>query len=390
MKELRNIINEYEKIKGEQDLALATVVRVRGSSYRSPGARMLIRKDGRWTGSISGGCLEGDALRKARKIMADKQPMLITYDTMDDENNNLGVGLGCNGIIDVLLEPVTESNNAIVRLKNLLTIDDITILATVFHSQTDTVNAGDQLYLDPSQNFKGNINYDELSIPLKKEMLNAYKKRKPAVMSFLNGSVEVFLEIIEPSIDLQIFGAGFDAKPVVEIAKALGWYVNVFDECIAHLAPVNFPLADKVSLCQRDASTEEIHIKPYTAVVLMSHSYDYDYAVLKKLLKTPVRYIGILGPKKRWDKMIVGLEKEGLSEIDHSRIHSPVGLDIGAETPEEIALSIITEIQAKFTQRSGGFLKYRNKPIHQRDGKDDQVFKQVFINPGSVSKQAKS
>lgn len=390
MKELRNIICEYDKIKNEHEMALATVVRVKGSSYRSPGARMLIRKDGRWTGSISGGCLEGDALRKARKIMASKKPMLVTYDTMDDENNSLGVGLGCNGIIDVLLEPITNDNNAVARLKNLVAIEDMTVLATVFRSEGPDVHPGDQIYLDPNFVFKGNIKDEKLVTLLKKELLEVYDKRKPTVKSLLNDSVEVFLEIIEPSIDLQIYGAGFDAKPVVEIAKTLGWQVSVYDECIAHLAPINFPEADTVSLCQRDMPENEIKIKPYSAAVLMSHSYDYDYAVLKKLINTSVKYIGILGPKKRSDKMFIQLEKDGFTNIKKDRIHSPVGLDIGAETPEEIALSIITEIQAKFSQRSGGFLKYRNKPIHQRDGKDDQVFKQVFLNPNTSIKKARS
>ncbi|MDX1629744.1 MAG: XdhC family protein, partial [Fulvivirga sp.] len=127
---------------------------------------------------------------------------------------------------------------------------------------------------------------------------------------------------------------------------------------------------------------EIVQVKPYTAAVLMSHNYPYDYAVLKKLLHTPVRYIGMLGPKKRVERMFSDLEDEGMkmSHEDHHRIHSPIGLDIGAETPEEIAFSIIGEIQARFRNRGGGFLKYRQAPIHQRDGAEGQVFRQVYIN----------
>ena len=107
MKEQKAIIDAFQKTDlGERKAALATVVQVRGSSYRSPGARMLITDDGKWVGSISGGCLEGDALRKARKVMSDKKPLTVTYDTSEDSNQNLGIGLGCNGVIDVLIEPV--------------------------------------------------------------------------------------------------------------------------------------------------------------------------------------------------------------------------------------------------------------------------------------------
>ena len=113
----------------------------------------------------------------------------------------------------------------------------------------------------------------------------------------------------------------------------------------------------------------------------MSHNYEYDRDVLRKLLSSPSPYIGILGPRKRFDKMIAEFEKENirLSSEDLHRIHSPFGLDIGAEAPDEIALSIISEIQGKFANRSGGFLKYRNAPIHHRDSRSDQVFKQVYL-----------
>lgn len=388
MKEFKSIVEEYDKIKDTQPLALATVVKVRGSSYRSPGARMLIRKDGRWTGSISGGCLEGDALRKARQVMNSGEVKLVTYDTMDDENNDLGVGLGCNGIIDVLIEPITEKNNPVERLRSFCELEDMTVVATVFQSKNDL---GSSLWLDKALRPVSNISDTELEKTIYSDALNVYKNRKPTINTYRNNEEEVFFEIVEPSIDLIIFGGGFDAKPVTSIASTLGWEVRVTDECIAHVAPVNFPEAN-VSYCKRENFTKDIEIKPYSAAVLMSHTYDYDLAALKMLLTTDIKYIGILGPKKRTEKMLNQLGEEGLilTTEDTHRIHSPVGLDIGAETPEEIALSIITEIQAKFTNRSGGFLKYRKAPIHHRDGKDEQVFKQVFINNSATHSQSNS
>jgi xanthine dehydrogenase accessory factor len=153
-----------------------------------------------------------------------------------------------------------------------------------------------------------------------------------------------------------------------------------------------FPKADKLSLCHREFVDRDFNITPYTACILMSHNYEYDRDVLRKLLSSPAPYIGILGPRKRFDKMVDEFSREGihLSADDLHRIHSPIGLDIGAETPDEIAISILAEIQGKFANRSGGFLKYRNAPIHYRDLKSDQVFKQVFLTDNPQNKNAKS
>jgi xanthine dehydrogenase accessory factor len=168
---------------------------------------------------------------------------------------------------------------------------------------------------------------------------------------------------------------------VSELAKSLGWTVSVTDECVAHIAPLFFPTADKLTLCQREFIDRDFDITPYTACVLMSHNYEYDRDVLKKLLKTNTPYIGILGPRKRFDKMQSEFSIQGVSltDEDFQRIHSPIGLDIGAEAPDEIAISIIAEIQSKFSNRSGGFLKYHSGPIHQRDPNSDQVFKQLYV-----------
>jgi xanthine/CO dehydrogenase XdhC/CoxF family maturation factor len=191
----------------------------------------------------------------------------------------------------------------------------------------------------------------------------------------------VFIELVQPTISVILFGGGFDARPVSQLAKSLGWEVMVTDECVAHIAPIFFPTADKLSLCQRQFIDRDFNITPNTACVLMSHNYEYDRDVLKKLLTSEAPYIGILGPRKRFDKMKDEFEQEGLilNSDDLLKIHSPIGLDIGAEAPDEIAISIVAEIQSKFSHRSGGFLKYRNGPIHQRDRAGDQVFKQVYL-----------
>lgn len=392
MKEFKNIVAEYKKIDfGKRKAALATVVKVRGSSYRSPGARMLITDDGKWVGSISGGCLEGDALRKARQVMTDKIPFTVTYDTREESNQNLGIGLGCNGVIDVLIEPldVTDTGNPAEFFERIISVNTPVALATVFAS-TDRRQTGQKILVSAQETKFVTVSDDQLVRRIMADLLQVFETKKSEARTYQTGEekIDVFLELIQPSISLILFGGGFDARPVSLLAKSLGWEVSVTDECVAHIAPLFFPTADKLSLCQRSFIDRDFTITPYTACVLMSHNYEYDRDVLRKLLKTETPFIGILGPRKRFDKMLEEFEKEGivLTAEDFQRIHSPIGLDIGAEAPDEIAVSIVAEVQSKFSNRSGGFLKYRNGPIHQRDTKSDQVFKQVFINTPAEKK----
>jgi xanthine dehydrogenase accessory factor len=390
MKEQKAIIDAFQKTDlTQRKVALATVVQVKGSSYRSPGARMLITDDGKWVGSISGGCLEGDALRKARQVMTDKKPLTVTYDTSEDSNQNLGIGLGCNGVIDVLIEPVNEGDHAnpITLFETLVSSKESVALATIFSGPDFT---GEKFLINENKDVLMSFSNERLNDLLLPDLSQVFETKRSEAkrFTFEGETLEVFIELIQPAISLMIFGGGFDARPVSQLAKSLGWQVTVTDECVAHIAPVFFPTADKLSLCHRDFVDRDFDITPFTACVLMSHNYEYDRAVLKKLLSSPAPYIGILGPRKRFDKMVDEFTAEGIrvSGDDLHRIHSPIGLDIGAEAPDEIALSIISEIQGKFANRSGGFLKYRKAPIHQRDAKSDQVFKQVYLDGGRHSK----
>jgi xanthine dehydrogenase accessory factor len=378
VKEFKVIVNEYKKIDlTQRKSALATVVQVRGSSYRSPGARMLITDDGRWLGSISGGCLEGDALRKARQVMNDQQPITVTYDTNEESNQNLGINLGCNGIIDVLIEP---ASNVIQLFEQFIGSSEPLALATIFSES----GRADKLLINHDQKEIHSFQDAELNQKVKKDLSELFVTKKSAVKKYFHRGkeIEIFLEFIQPSLKLILFGAGVDARPVSQLAKSMGWDVEVTDECIAHIAPIFFPAADKISLCQREFVDRDFIITPYTACVLMSHNYEYDRDVLKKLIDSPASYIGIMGPRKRFDKMVKELKDQGIQMDDHdlSRIYSPIGLDIGAEAPDEIALSLIAEIQTKFSNRTAGFLKDRVVPIHERDLTSDQVFKRVYYS----------
>lgn len=390
MKEQKAIVEAFRKTNpGLHKAALATVVKVRGSSYRSPGARMLISDDGKWVGSISGGCLEGDALRKARKVMTDQMPLAVTYDTSEDSNQNLGIGLGCNGIIDVLIEPISTGtlHDPISLFERVLPSQEPLALATIF---SDKKYQAEKLLINAQHEVIIPFTNKDVTDVVIGDLGRVFEtKRSEAKRYIFEGAeLDVFVELIQPGISVMIFGGGFDARPVSALAKSMGWEVSVTDECVAHIAPVFFPDADKLSLCQREFIDRDFLITPFTACVLMSHNYEYDRDVLRRLLKSPTPYIGILGPRKRFEKMLDEFAADGihLTSDDLHRIHSPIGLDIGAEAPDEIALSIISEIQGKFSNRSGGFLKYRNAPIHQRDTKSDQVFKQVFLNGGETSR----
>lgn len=367
MKEISRIVEVFEQIDFTQrKAALATVVWVEGSSYRRPGARMLITDDGRWEGAISGGCLEGDALRKARQVMLDGKAIVVTYDTMDDGANSFGVGLGCNGIIDVLIEPVSPDNpkNPVATLKEFTQKRDVRALATVLKS--DDISG-----LAPGDRFTLTAQSSEF-IPdwLYHDVSEVFNTGKPLTRTYavLEGYADVFIERIDPGIELVIFGAGYDVIPVAKMARDLGWQVTVTDDCIAHLSPKRFPVATCVLYANRDVVIDQLTITSRTAAVLMSHNFNYDRAVLEKLLTTDVPYIGMLGPRKRFDKMQDEFNKAGLhySKASLGRVHAPIGLDVGAETPDEIALSIMAEIKAFFTKGAGGFLKDKTGPIHER------------------------
>lgn len=376
MKELSRIVEAYDQIADtQQKAALATVVKVQGSSYRRAGARMLMTDDGRWTGAISGGCLEGDALRKARQAILHNKPSVVTYDTMTDENaSRLGVGLGCNGIIDVLIEPMDylhEQMDLMQVFKYFLQDRKRAAIATIFNVEESMQNGiGQRFIIDSRRHELSNIEDPFLKEQMHPDLLSALEKGQSShkIYPVEKGRVEVSIEILHPSLELIIFGGGYDATPVVKLGDTLGWQVTVTDDCIAHTGSKRFPGACQVLHAPRENVVEKLSITPYTYTVLMSHNYAYDIAVLPHLLATDVRYIGILGPRKRYLKMLDELAQKGMpvSEEDQQRIYSPIGLDLGAETPDEIALSIISEIQAIHQGRKGGSLKEKQGFIHER------------------------
>jgi xanthine/CO dehydrogenase XdhC/CoxF family maturation factor len=190
--------------------------------------------------------------------------------------------------------------------------------------------------------------------------------------------LKVFVETLSPPISLVVFGAGHDALPVVEFARGLGWQTEVVDPQARPVSRSRFAAADRVTLARPEEVGARVSITPRTLTLLMSHNYSHDLELLKFLLASPARYIGVMGPRKRTERMLSELAASdglfSLGEADRSRLHSPAGLDIGANAPAEIALSIVAEMRAVLDERRGGMLRERRGSIHGSAGDGERVF----------------
>ncbi|HKC35568.1 MAG TPA: XdhC/CoxI family protein [Chitinophagaceae bacterium] len=381
MKEIRDIIKAFDEAQqiGKQT-ALATVVHVEGSSYRRPGARMLIEDDGQLTGAISGGCLEGDALRKALLVMTEKRSRLVTYDTMDDDDAKFGVGLGCNGIIQVLIEPidVADPNNPIRYLKTVNEKRQKAVLTTLFSLQDKKdPQYGTCLLLKEDGNIIDHtpVLKDVLIADAKDALMNQHSSFKNYISE--NQNLTAFIEVIGPPVSVIIIGAGNDVMPLVDMADVLGWETTVVDGRANYAKKERFVSACQVLVSKPEQVLEQIVFDERTVFLLMTHNYNYDMAMLRQLLRKNISYLGMLGPKKKRERMLNELKDEGITftEQQLAILHSPVGLDIGAETSEEIALSILAEIKASFAGKDVQSLRTIREVIHPRSATEIEEVK---------------
>lgn len=366
MKELQEIVTAWEILCAEgREAVLATVVQVSGSTYRRPGARMLLAAEGRLAGSVSGGCLEGDLVKKAQ-WHTRSGAALVTYDSTDEDDVVWGFGLGCNGVVQVLLERVAPNTPGPLRLlQSVLHERTPGVIATVIGGE-GRARVGQRLLLLP------NGRQDTLSdaallaqVENDAQAVLAARRSQTETYALPGGtSAVVFLEAVLPPLPLVIFGANHDALPLVRLAKELGWHVTVADVRGAH--PERFPEADRVLAGSADTLCREISWDAQTAAVVMTHNYSDDKRLLRRLLETSAFYVGQLGPKARTERLLAEISDNGfvVTDAHRSRLHGPVGLDIGADTPEQIALSIIAEIQAARTGRTGESLRERRDPLH--------------------------
>lgn len=319
MKELQDILQLVRTHPGP--LALATLVGVEGASYRRVGTRLLLDRSGPLRGSLSGGCLEGDIHARALEVLATGTPRRLQYDLRGEVDLVWGSGSGCEGRLDILLEPLVGFPEWMGWLE--------------------------QAWSDRSQlTLHTDLGADHLG----RRSRQPFPATQPA-----------FVEILLPPTALWILGAGDDSQPLVRMAKALGWWVGVLDHRPAFARPGRFPEADEVRSGQPGAALPALPLDPTTAVVLMTHHYAKDLEALRCLLPSAAGYVGLMGSRARGAKLLQELAAEGLRPSP--RFHTPVGLDLGVSDPEGIALAILAEIQAFLAGRSAQPLGASTTPI---------------------------
>ncbi|WP_288371215.1 XdhC/CoxI family protein [uncultured Algoriphagus sp.] len=370
MKEFKQIVEAYENCKEfGKKAALATVVQVIGSAYRRPGARMLVTEDGTLTGAISGGCLEGDALRKAQMVIFQQKSMLVTYDTTDEDDQKFGVGLGCNGIIHVLIEPLDflDQSNPVELIKEAVKGRETSLLLTLFSVPNSRSEQIGTVFLQKGNHQYGNTEkiHSQLWLKLKHE-IQAFDQNTSQIHAYPEfEDLSVFFELVRPSVRVLLFGAGNDTIPVARLADLLGFELILIDGRKNMATASRFPSAKEIIVSPADDLDGEIDCDLNTVALLMTHNFEYEVSVLADLQKYMIPYIGILGPKKKTEKLINRLQNQGMN-VNRDNIYAPIGLEIGAETSEEIALSIFAEIKAVLNKKQPIFLRDKQGPIHEK------------------------
>lgn len=379
MRELTDILNVWQAVRAEgRGAALATVVRVEGSAYRRPGARMLIHSGNSTVGGVSGGCLERDVIYRSAAVIESDVPIVVRYDTSPDIDGRPGMGLGCGGIIDVLIEPLKPGPDEgfLEAVRVARKARKPVVVATVIASKSESAKIGQRVVFDQAGKVLSTFDESlaaELA-PLAEAALRETKTSNHRIDS--EGAIELLVEFIPPVQELVIFGAGPDAGPLVNVAKGLGWHTTIVDlRSAATLHAI--PGADVFVRATHETVGGQVRIPAHAAVVVMTHNYVHDRAILKALLADMPAYVGVLGPKHRTEQLLRELEEEGVGVAEgvKDQLRYPVGLNIGAESAEEIALAVVAEIVALKTGRPGSPLCKWDGPIHDaaRDGDAGRV-----------------
>jgi len=368
MRELRDILAGLREARAKgQEAALATVVGVRGSTYRREGARLLITSSGRTVGSVSGGCLEGDIQVVAEEVLRDGRPRLLHYDLTADDDAVWGLGLGCNGVIDVLLEKVGAPQPGPEVYLARAVEEELALAVVSVVGPEGSELLGGRLLVETSGGVTGSLGGPSLDAAAVELGRAALASERPA-RAVVEG-LELFAEPILPPARLVVCGAGHDAIPLVRFASELGFRPVVVDRREKFLTRERFPEAHGFVHTEFPQAAQAVQPDSRTCVVVMTHNYLHDRDLLRSFLtyeRFPA-YLGVLGPRQRTQKILQELQQSGVvpSSEQRSRLFAPVGLDVGAEGPEQIAVAILAEVLAARSGRSGGFLRDRPTPIHE-------------------------
>jgi xanthine/CO dehydrogenase XdhC/CoxF family maturation factor len=374
MSELENVLHAYHEVSRTGRIAaLASVVNVSGSTYRRIGAHMLISEDDEVTGSISGGCLERDVRRHAHWVMQSGKPKRVIYDSTGDDDAEDTFALGCNGVVQVLVERLLPDDATMTFLAGCLRRDESGVVATVFAGgvDIDTKMGSRLLWRANATPLTLSIDDAALAQLMAEAARVVFTSGKSTALTLGDGGarVAVCFEIIKPPPRLVIFGGGQDAVPLAALAKALGTRVIVVDSRPGYATRPRFPNAERLMVAEPQAAADTLALDCNSLAVVMNHNYRQDLAALRALLQRPIPYLGVLGPKRRTERLLADLAASGLiaSETQLARLYGPVGLDLGAETPEEVALAMLAEMRAVLAGRSGSPSRERPGALHERE-----------------------
>lgn len=345
---LRQVLDAFDRWRADAvPLVLVTVTETQGSTYSKAGHRILLTGAGDFRGLVSGGCLEGDLAEHGREVLATGQPRLLTYDLRHDTDQVWGLGIGCDGMFRLLLQPLlaAEDYAPFAAMAACLRGEHVAVTATVVESGDMRLPVGATLVktaLDCSSSSVAEPWRQRLSdgcgghaaqaaAGLREELCDGHRAR-------------ILYAPLRPLPRLLVLGAGLDAVPLTEMARSLGWRVTVADHRPAYLARGDLGGADATLHLVPGQLTNTIDTARYAAAIVMSHHLDTDRGWLESLAATAIPYIGLLGPAARGARLLA--ELGAAAELLRGRLHSPVGLDIGADSPETIALAVLAEVQA--------------------------------------------
>jgi xanthine/CO dehydrogenase XdhC/CoxF family maturation factor len=344
----KRIIEAFDQWRGEgSSLVLATICHTEGSTYSKAGHRILIADNGDYQGLVSGGCLEGDLAEHARTVITSGRSKLVTYDMRDEVDDLWGLGIGCNGLIQVLLQRLEPASDyePFLSLARIMRNGLAAVCATVVNSSDETLAAGATLIVqgDEAQSWQVPQQYFPV---LREHALTASREKATQLLAHdrAGGQFTVLYALVRPLPRILVLGAGLDAVPLVEMANQLGWLVTIADHRPAYLDKGDFTQAQAVLCIEAAKLTNTLDLSQFSAVVVMSHHLATDLVYLRQLTRCAIPYIGLLGPRDRRERLLADLGSEAGSLRE--RLRGPVGLDIGADSPESIALSIVAEIHA--------------------------------------------
>ncbi|HEY0768406.1 MAG TPA: XdhC family protein [Steroidobacteraceae bacterium] len=341
---------ERERAAGRA-LALGMLVHTTGSTYRKPGALMLIAANGDYSGLLSGGCLEGDLREHARTVIRTGEPRAVNYDLREPDDLIWGLGLGCEGAMQILLLRAGAHNDwqPLAHLAGALAAHTATAIGVVTESSRADLPVG-ALAL-PSSTAPGPAAQPALETPAVRAALA--QCAADGQIGWIEGhsaSWKLFVVPLSLPPRILLLGAGPDAVPVVDFAARLNWKVTLVDHRPAYAVAAHFASAERVILAHPDALPEALDLAHFSAAVVMSHHLSTDLAYLRALAATAIPYVGLLGPAVRREKLLSGLG--ALAHSLRTRLHAPVGLPLGGRTPESIALAIVAELHAFVHRRA--------------------------------------